>query len=135
MSTVILGSNRFMDCRVLLSIRGHPALQVALAPLRLSLSTPPGLPSGKVIDVIDSQVAGGRSGGPCIVSTERTVGIFLEEASIAQATQMDDSTVHLRIDLRPLGIQIFDDADGLHVGEKLLSGNSFVGCTTAISLE
>ncbi|MBI4269165.1 MAG: hypothetical protein HY615_02445 [Candidatus Rokubacteria bacterium] len=50
------------------------------------------------------------------------------------ATLFDAGTVHLKLDLRPLGITIYDDADGLHIGQNVFSGNVVDRSAVAISL-
>ena len=50
------------------------------------------------------------------------------------AQEVGDNTVLLHTDFRPLGMEIFDDAAGLHVGSGVLSANNFVGCSIGIAL-
>ena len=48
---------------------------------------------------------------------------------------MDQDTVHLKLDLRPIGIAIYDDHKGLHIGSNLFVLASFANCMTAISID
>ncbi len=44
------------------------------------------------------------------------------------------SEIVLHVDLRPIGMNIFDDANGIHIGDSTLAGNTFQGVSTAITL-
>jgi len=71
------------------------------------------------------------------VTTERSDAVFTSvNHAVAIATVLDSktNTVHLRLDLRPIGINIYDDVSGLHVGTNLFSGNVVKGAGTAINL-
>jgi hypothetical protein len=39
--SVIIGSNRIINCQTLIGVRGRPLVQVSHSPLRLSLTLPP----------------------------------------------------------------------------------------------
>jgi len=71
---------------------------------------------------------------PRIVISETNVSIFWSDVLLVSATLLDNETAHLKIDLRRVGINIFDDNAGLHVGHNTLTGNSFENCATAIAL-
>lgn len=71
---------------------------------------------------------------PLIVRSESNVSIFWNNALLISATLVDPATVHIKLDLRLLGILIYDDHEGLHVGKNLLAHNSFMNCMTAIAL-
>ena len=69
------------------------------------------------------------------VSHEGYSGVFTkEDQAVAIATLLAPDTVHLKLDLRPLGINIYDDPSGLHVGRNLFSGNVVEGAAAAINL-
>ena len=132
MSTVLLGRNRFVECGSLLAYKGMPLLKVAFDPLRVQLATPEGLPSGRAVHV-DTK---GKSPGERvrIVSSPQSFAVFWEEDALAVATLLDAETAHVKLDLRPLGINIYDDADGLHIGQNIFSGNVVSHSAVAISL-
>jgi len=69
-----------------------------------------------------------------IVPCETNVGIFWNDVLLVSATLLDQKTVHLKIDLRRIGILIYDDNEGLHIGSNVLARTSFANCMTAISL-
>ena len=137
MTTVLLGNNRFVDCHALLGLREQSVLQVLTAPLRVSLSIPPGLPSGLTFEVRENAIVqnpGQAAQYLRVVARDTSVGIFWGEASLVLAVLLDSSTVHLRVDLRSLGVNFYDDIQGLHIGGNALARNAFSNCTTAIAL-
>lgn len=132
MSTVVLGGNRFIECQSILAYRGTPVLQVAVEPLRVDLVTPENLPSRRVV-----RIGPNESNPPNdvrVVATDKSFAIFWRHYAIAVATLLDPETVHLRIDLRPLGIKIYDDLDVLHIGTNTFSGNEIRNAFAAINL-
>jgi hypothetical protein len=134
MTTILLGSNKFTNCRTLLGVRDRPVLRVMTAPLRVSLKTPPGVRPELSVEIEENQ----QREGPRdlrIVYGENNAAVFLGDYSLILATTIDPSTAHLKIDLRPLGLKIYDDVEGLHVGGNVLARNAFTDCTTAIALD
>jgi hypothetical protein len=122
---VILGGNQFIDCHILMSIRGTPLLRVSFNPLHVELTIPDDLPRPS------SQLELKH------VTTERSDAVFASDNhAVAVATLLDPetSTAHLLLDLRPIGINIFDDVSGLHIGTNLFSGNVVKGAGVAINL-
>jgi hypothetical protein len=135
--SVMVGTNRITNCQTLLSVRDQPLLQLALSPLRVSLRLPPDNPSRIFFEVVDNMIRGeGITTNPelRVVQGENNVGIFWRNMLLLSATLLDLETVHLIIDLRPVGLQIFDDHQGLHIGKNILARASFTNCMTAISL-
>lgn len=131
MSTVLLGRNRFVECESILAYKGTPILKVGFSPLRLELATPEGLPSRAArVD----QKGGSPEGHVRIVATRQSFAIFWEDDALAVATLLDAETAHLKLDLRPLGIHIYDDSDGLHIGQNIFSENVVSHSAVAISL-
>jgi hypothetical protein len=100
----MLGGNRFVECDSILAHKGTPILKVRLDPLRVELATP------------------------------QSFAVFWQEHALAVATLWDACTVHLKVDLRPLGIKIHDGPDGLHIGQNVFSGNVVSRSAAAISL-
>jgi hypothetical protein len=133
-TTVVLGSNRFVDCGALVAFRNQGSgLRVETAPLRVTLATPTDLPSGRAINVVRNEQSP-ESPHVKIVKSETSVAIFWDDAPLVIATQLDAETVNLRADLRPIGINIYDDATGLHIGGMHLSQNAFRGASVAFQL-
>lgn len=131
MSKVLLGRNRFVECGSILSYKGAPVLLVSENPLRVGLDTH-SMPTDPKIRIGDS------SSEPKdlvrVVRTEDSFAIFWSEDAIAVATRLDPETVHLKLDLRPLGISIYDDPDGLHIGRNVFAENQVIRSESAISL-
>ena len=137
MPSVITGTNRFINCKTVISLKDQPLLQVSFSPLRVSLRLPQDLPSHVFFDVVENdlkQKADSAGSNPRVVISVSNVGIFWKDALLVSATLLDDETAHLKIDLRRVGINIYDDNTGLHVGHNTLTGNSFENCATAIAL-
>jgi len=132
MSTVILGGNRFVDCESILGYRGTSLLKVGFAPLRLELVTPEELPSQRAVRVDEQGLS--PPDRVRVVRSPQSFAIFWDEDALAMATLLDPDTAHLKLDLRPLGINIYDDPNGLHIGHNTFTGNSVTGSATAISL-
>ena len=69
-----------------------------------------------------------------VISGETNVSIFWKDLLLLSATLLDENTAHIKLDLRPVGLRIYDDHEGLHVGSNLLANGSISNCMTAISL-
>jgi hypothetical protein len=120
---VILGTNYFIDCASILSHKGRSVLSVEANPVRIELEIPPD--------------AAAKTDKPEIkeVSREGYSGVFTkEDQAVAIATLLTPDVIHLKLDLRPLGMNIFDDPSGLHVGRNVFSGNVIEGAAAAINL-
>src|SRR5206468_7644788 len=120
-----------------IGLKDQPLLHVSLSPLRVSLRLPRDLPSRVFFEIVENELKEkGESAGsnPRIVIGETNVSVFWIDVLLLSATLLDHETVHLKIDLRRVGINIYDDNAGLHVGQNTLTGNSFANCATAIAL-
>ena len=131
MTAVVLGGNRFIECDAVLGHEGQPILQVRFAPLRVSLTTPP-LRSGRSIYIDDG--TRDHAPGVRVIQSPISFAIFWDEYALVLATLLEPHTAHLRVDLRPLGMLIYDDIDGLHIGSNVFSGNVVDHAATAINL-
>lgn len=69
-----------------------------------------------------------------VIPGKTNVSVFWKDFLILSATLPDQETVYLKLDLRPVGMVIYDDHLGLHIGGNLPAGSSFSNCMTAISL-
>lgn len=132
MSTVILGGNRFVDCESILAFKGASVLKVDFNPLRLRLVTPEALPSQRTVRVDEQERS--PPDRVRVVRTPQSFAIFWDDDALAVATLLDAETAHLKLDLRPLGIHIYDDPEGLHIGQNTFAGNQVSGSAAAISL-
>ncbi len=120
MTTVILGSNRFVDCTNLIGFKSGPLLQIRSSPPEVILNIPLSL----VVDDEPQQV----------VRSDTSFSIFKGDMALAIATQIKEDVVHLKLDLRPIGINVYDDVAGLHVGHNVFSNNQLERIATAINL-
>lgn len=136
MTTVLLGSNSFVDCQTLVAFGQHQLLSVATDPLRVTLSTPPDLPSGRAVHVLENEKGPASSTHARLVTSDNSVAIFWDSVPLLIAILLDSAnkTVSLRLDLRPLGIGLFDDSSALHIGMNHFSGNRITGSSAAIVL-
>ncbi len=135
--TVLWGSNRFTDCQNLLGVSDQPVLRIDVAPLRVTLRTPSGLSSGIHFAVernVQDETAGSARARLRVVADAKNAAILWDEAWLVAAVEVGDNTVNLHTDLRPIGINIYDDPQGLHVGTNVLARNGFSNCATAIAL-
>jgi hypothetical protein len=133
-TTVIFGSNRFVDCTTLVAFRGIPLLSVLSSPLRVNLATPTSSPSKFIVDVV-ANVANARSSpGVRVIKNEGSVAIFLAEAPLVIATLLSAEEVSLRADLRPVGIRLYDDATGLSIGSMHFARSTFSSAQVAVNL-
>jgi hypothetical protein len=132
MNVVLLGGNRFIDCDSILAYRGNPLLKVRFEPLRVELTTPEGLPSGLAVRV--DHHGGTPEDRVRVVATSQSFAIFWQAHALVVATLLEPGVAHLKVDLRPLGIKIHDDVDGLHIGQNVFSGNVVKASAASINL-
>ena len=107
-------------------------LQVGVDPVHVELATPENLPSGRAVRV--GQNARSPQENVRVVATTQSFAIFWLDYALAVATLLDAETVHLKLDLRPLGINIYDDFDGLHIGTNVFSRNEVSHAAVGINL-
>jgi hypothetical protein len=115
---VILGSNEFVDCPTLIAYKGKPVLRVTLNPLRVSLDPPSDLPSVELRHV----------------TTERSDAVIAGQQAIAIGTLIDPDTVHLALDLRPIGMNVVADVGGIRIGKTFFVGNVIERMAVGINL-
>lgn len=120
MITVVLGQNRFIDCQSLLAYKGFSILRVAADPVRVELATPDGQSTRPNVRVNQSEA--NPADQVRVIQSPVSFAIFMNWRALAVATLLEPGVVHLSLDLRPVGINIYDDVSGLHIG-----GNTFVG--------
>lgn len=134
MTDVVLGSNHFIDCVNIVAIRQHVLVRLEANPLRLSLTTPPDLPSARRVNIINNEIREGSDPKVQVVKSDTSVAVFWEDVPLSIATVFGGVKVSLRLDLRPIGINLYDDASGLYAGGNRFAGNRIVNCGTAIAL-
>ncbi len=139
MTTVLLGTNSFTGFSAILGWRGQTVLRIeddAAVYLCLPDASFPhvGLPR---VDVTSD--AAQPIDGPVLVvrpGDKTSCGLFLVRSheALVLATRVVPSQVHVRLDLRPLGVAIYDDIDGLHIGGNRIAAQTLQGAGTAIWL-
>jgi len=111
--SVIVGTNKITNCRTLVSVKDDPLIQVDIAPLRVSLRLPRNLPSGVFFEIVENEILGKRPQELRVVPSASNVSVLWKEMLLLSATLLDERTAHLKVDLRTLGIRIFDDHEGV----------------------
>jgi hypothetical protein len=130
---VLLGRNRLVGCESVLTYKGMSIVTVRFDPLRVELITTGKPPSLRAVRV-DRE--GERPGSRVrTVATPRSFAILWGERPLAVATLLDAETALLKMDLRPLGLPVYDDDDGLHIGKQVFAGNVVNHPAAAINLE
>ena len=130
---VYWGGNDLIDCVDLLAWSDRLVLRVSSSPVRVDLKVPASEPHTE-LEIHDNDLIAPTVSHARVVKTPEAVAVFWRNVAILMAQQLDADTVLLHTDFRPLGLGIFDDAAGLHIGGSVLGGNSFSGCSTAIAL-
>jgi len=130
---VILGGNSFVDCQTLLAYQGRAVLRVLLAPVRVVLNTPSDVPNVRHLSVDDEGRVNPAEAGS-VVARDHWFAFIANETPLVVAILASPDTVHLRIELRPLGMNIYDDVNGLHIGGNAFRGNDIRNAASAINL-
>jgi len=127
-----------IDCVALLSWEERLVLVVNGPPIKIDLTAQPPL-SSIGINIRQNNYVGVQSGFLRILSTPdpeqpNAVTMLGGDRLVLFAHAPTVGEVLLHVDLRPIGINIFDDANGIHIGDSTLAGNTFQGVSTAITL-
>jgi hypothetical protein len=139
---VIWGGNRFIDCVDLLAWKDRSVLRLSAAPVRIDLRVSPAVSevSGSQLEVSENRIVGSVPRQATVNSLPNAFALLWTELPIviAQEIGMDTVSQHpmilLHTDLRPLGMNVFDDAAGIHVGGDLIARTAFSRCSRAITL-
>ncbi len=119
MSVVDIGSVRFGGWQAIIAAGERVLLAVKTNPLRVTLRTPH---PGSGVEVVENQLL--RGAGIRIVVSPTAVAIILDGSVplvMAHVAHDDSELVICRVELRPLGMAIWDDAEGLHVGASVVA--------------
>ncbi len=132
------GGNLFRDCVALLSYGNQVVLAVSGPPIRIDLAAPPPI-FPVALNIQQNQLLGARPVhfkvfGTPDPETPQAVTILAGDRPVLMAQAIAADEIILHVDLRALGVNIFDDASGLHVGDSTLANNTFEGSSTAIAL-
>lgn len=139
---VVWGGNRLIDCVALLSWKDRTVLRISTSPVRVDFFVPPGVSGdAQPLEIVENQLVAPnpRPTEIEITSSRDAVAVLWNRLPIVTAQDIGiDGSGHpmvlLQTDLRPMGMNIFDDAAGIHVGEGLLARTAFSRCSTAIFL-
>jgi hypothetical protein len=140
---VVWGGNRLIDCVALLSWKDRTVLRISTSPIRVDFFVPPGVSAGsQPLEIAANQLLAPEFSPRelSISSSPNAVAVLWTELPIVTAQDIGTDRVSghpmvlLHTDLRPLGMNVFDDAAGIHVGEGLLARTAFSHCSTAIFL-
>lgn len=133
MKSLILGTNRFEGCEHIIALRGTPILSAVIRGGQPVVSlTLQGGPTGQSVRVQDNRVME----GPLTVDSAREgrVTVRMGEIAIVSAQVQNENTLHIEVDFRALGLNIYTDRSALHIGGATLSGNVVRGSRTAINV-
>lgn len=131
--TVILGGNSFIDCQILLAYQGRPIVRVLLDPVRVALSTPNDVPKVRHLNLDEKGHVHPADAGH-VVAGDRCFAFIANDVAVIVAILANQETIHLRLELRPFGMNIYDDVNGLHIGANAFKGNEIRNAATAINL-
>jgi hypothetical protein len=92
------------------------------------------------LEITENRIVTSEPEQATVSSPPNAVAILWTELAIvmAQDIGLDRISQHqmilLHADLRPLGMNVFDDAAGIHVGGDLIARTTFSRCSRAIAL-
>jgi hypothetical protein len=136
-TTVLLGANRFTGFTTILGWRGRPVLRIEEDAAVYLWSPDELLPTAIRVRVTSDAVQEADSPVLIVRASDKTsCGLFLKSSdhALVLATALGSSRVHVRLDLRPLGLVVYDDLDGLHIGGTRIAAQNIEGTGTAIWL-
>ena len=120
--TVMLGTNKFDNCKSIMALGTEPMLAFIIKDgilhVTLHVTSPPATTRVKIER-----------------TAKQEVNIKIEKEVVLVARLNDDHTVEVEtFDLRPIGLAIHADTEGLHVGRSVMRNNAIKGCNIGISL-
>lgn len=131
MTVVELGSVRFDGVPVLIAGGESDILVVKSNPLRVSV----GHPRRRGPRVVENTLIEPTERTDLLVTpTVVSLRVNGVPVIVAWAEHADSDRVFCRVDLRPLGVAVWDDALGLHIGTSLLAETTMSGGGVAIQL-
>ena len=130
---IVLGGNEFVDCENILAAKGEPLLSVRAPPLAVTIRTPKEWAPPQTLTVVANEVLSDQD-GVRVIRDGASVCVVFHGFPMLFAVSETPERVLLRFDLRSIGMNVFDDAEGLHIGGNFFRGNRISNAATAISL-
>jgi hypothetical protein len=130
MSVLVVGTNRFENCEVLIAHREVPVLKIDISGEKPTLDLH--MPDGTQRLVIEQNRV--MEGEAEVLEGQRLVTITSADTLLLHVAIRSTGEAVVHIDLRPLGAAIYTDSRGLHVGSNLLSRNNIQGARVAIAI-
>lgn len=139
MNEVIVGGNGFRDCPIIIAFGGQPLLGVVPTSGEVELRVPARPPSadGGMLVIRGTRITGSD---PVllrqflVLSHDDEVRVFLQHALLLVVSKLSATSTHVHLDLRPLGVRVFSDSEGLHVGPHDFFNLAFQAESPAISV-
>lgn len=139
MNEVVLGGNGFRDCATIIDFGGEPLLGVVPKTGEIELrvpAPPPGVAGSRLV------IQGNRASGSdelllrqlLLRSHEDEVRVYFHHALLLVVSKLSETSTHVHLDLRPLGVRVFSDSEGLHVGPHNFFNLAFQAESPAISV-
>jgi hypothetical protein len=123
MTEIVLGSNRFVDCEKVVVIDDTPLFSVRTDEnggllASLDVTSPP---ARQPVKVRENNVL---AGSVRVEAREDETLILLHESCLL-STRRTKEGFDVSLDLRPIGLGIYSDANSLRLGASAFSGNWF----------
>lgn len=140
MSEVIVGGNGFRDCKTIIAFGGRPLLGLKPGSNDVQLHVPAlGAPNAEKMALVFEgyRVVSGDDGVTrqlTIRHHDDEVRVYFAHSLLLVVSQLSDLVIHIHLDLRPLGVRVFSDAEGLHVGPHTFFNLAFQAESPAISV-
>ncbi len=69
-----------------------------------------------------------------VIANDGAVAVFRDERALVWVMELGPGQLYVHLDPRPIGLAIYVEPDGLHIGEAVFARNTISGADTAISL-
>ncbi len=130
MTKILIGTNLFDRCDALVAHKGEPLLVITVdgEQVHISLRIPEG---GVPLQIKDNSVL---EGDAQVVEAPKMTSVIVGDTLVVHAVFVEQGTILVQIDLRPLRLDVYTDASGLHIAGNQLARNKVEGARVAINL-
>lgn len=132
MKSIYIGTNLIEDCANPLVISGIPLFSYKSdsegIKITFNVSSPP---ANTTIQIEENKVL---KGSVNIKIDKKSAVIRLGDKNIFELIVVADDSVKINLDLRPIGLLIYNDENTLYVGGARLSSNVIKNCTNGIAI-